>query len=270
MDDTIGTGLVPADPGRPGYDVLGARLGARTHFIHCALAAAEGPLTPKEVGQRAKEIATRSGYHVRSTTFSGPCTGSHLAALRAAPGAPLAEQVGGGRWRLTAAARDRLAAARGERRPDPAPPAAIAAPAAGPRPLSVLVVDDYQDTADTLAAVLRVVGHTVSIARDGPAALAAIGVSRPDAVLIDVGLPGEDGFTVAKRICAALAERPLLVAMTGFPGLEDRSRAEGFDHHFLKPADPAAVLAALAGYVARLAGGVDRQESARGSGRIPR
>jgi CheY-like chemotaxis protein len=79
-------------------------------------------------------------------------------------------------------------------------------------------------------------------------------VSRPDAVLIDVGLPGEDGFAVARRVCAALPDRPLLVAMTGFQGLEARSKAEGFDLHFLKPADPAALLSALAAHAAKPAG----------------
>jgi CheY-like chemotaxis protein len=123
------------------------------------------------------------------------------------------------------------------------------------RPLSVLVVEDYPDGADSLATLLRVAGHSVATAGDGPAALAAVLVSEPDAVLIDVGLPGEDGYAVAKRICVGLPDRPLLVALTGFQGLEGRSRAEGFDLHFLKPADPAALLSALAAHAARLSGG---------------
>jgi len=203
-----------------------------------------------------------------------------LVALKAAAGGALAEPLGDGRWRLTPAARRRIAAASAtatDHAPrtgaESGPPSSPGNPAdrrgrsadvvdpAGPegirgvvRPLSVLVVEDYPDGAESLAALLGAVGHSVATARDGPAALAAVGVSRPDAVLIDVGLPGEDGFAVARRVCAALPDRPLLVAMTGFQGLEARSKAEGFDLHFLKPADPAALLSALAAHAAKPAG----------------
>ena len=111
MDETIGSGLVPADPGRPGFDVLGARLTTRTHYINCSLAAAGRPLTPTAIGDRAREIALRCGYPVRSTTFAGTSTRAHLVALKAAAGGALAEPLGDGRWRLTPAARRRIAAA---------------------------------------------------------------------------------------------------------------------------------------------------------------
>src|SRR5215213_1232752 len=90
MDETIGSGPVPADPGRPGFDVLGARLGARTHYINCVLAAAAGPLTPKQIRARAKDLAARRGPWARRGTFSIGLTQGRLLALRAAPNAPLA------------------------------------------------------------------------------------------------------------------------------------------------------------------------------------
>jgi CheY-like chemotaxis protein len=124
-----------------------------------------------------------------------------------------------------------------------------------PRPLSVLIVDDHADGADTLAALLQAVGHTVVTARNGPAALATAARWPPDVVVIEPGLPGQDGYAIVKQIRNALRRRPLLIALTGLSNLEDRSRAEGFDHHFVKPADPAALLSALAVHAARQASG---------------
>jgi CheY-like chemotaxis protein len=122
-----------------------------------------------------------------------------------------------------------------------------------PRPLSVLVVDDHADGAETLAALLQAVGHTVATARNGPAALAAAARWPPDVVVIEPGLPGQDGFAIAQEICNALRRRPLLIALTGLSSQEDRSRAEGFDHYFVKPGDPAALVTVLADYAARTA-----------------
>jgi PAS domain S-box-containing protein len=124
-------------------------------------------------------------------------------------------------------------------------------------PLSVLVVDDHADGADALAALLQAVGHTVVTARNGPAALATAARWPPDVVVIEPGLPGQDGYAIAKEICNALGRRPLLIALTGLSSLEDRSRTEGFDHHFVKPGDPASLLSALAVRAARqaIAGG---------------
>jgi DNA-binding response OmpR family regulator len=77
----------------------------------------------------------------------------------------------------------------------------------------------------------------------------------PDVVMLDIGIPGLDGYQLARKICNRLTRRPLLAAVTGLPGLEDRSREEGFDRHFLKPADPAEVVTLLYSHVRRLAGG---------------
>jgi len=114
------------------------------------------------------------------------------------------------------------------------------------RRLAVLVVDDHPDTATSFVHLLGLAGHTVVTARDGPSALAAVALVRPDAVLMDVGLPGEDGYRVAHQLCDRLGYRPLLIAVTGHQGLERRSRAAGFDHHLLKPADPEEILRLLA------------------------
>jgi CheY-like chemotaxis protein len=116
------------------------------------------------------------------------------------------------------------------------------------RRLAVLVVDDHPDTATSFVHLLGLAGHTVVTARDGPSALAAVALIRPDAVLMDVGLPGEDGYRVAKQLCDRLGYRPRLIAITGHQGLERRSQAAGFDHHLLKPADPDELLRLLADF----------------------
>jgi len=108
-------------------------------------------------------------------------------------------------------------------------------------PLRVLVVDDNVDAAQMLGQLLRLAGHEVSLAHDGPAALAAAAAAPLDLVLLDIGLPGMDGYAVAARLRAAGHAGPALVAITGY-GREDdirRSRDAGFDHHLVKPIDVA-------------------------------
>jgi CheY-like chemotaxis protein len=107
-----------------------------------------------------------------------------------------------------------------------------------PRPLRVLVVDDDRDTAASTAEVLGLLGYDVRAAHDGPGALQAVDSFPPDVVLMDIGLPREDGYGLARRLCAALKRRPILVAVTGHQHIEGRSRREGFDHHLVKPVDP--------------------------------
>lgn len=128
-----------------------------------------------------------------------------------------------------------------------APQQAAARPAgAGWR---VLVVDDNVDAADSLGAVLELAGHEVRIAHDGARALLQAADWMPRAVLLDIGMPGMDGFEVATRLRAQAAGRPLLlVAVTGW-GSEDmrqRARRAGFDLHLTKPVEPAAVVDLLA------------------------
>jgi signal transduction histidine kinase/DNA-binding response OmpR family regulator len=105
---------------------------------------------------------------------------------------------------------------------------------------SILVVDDNVDAANSLAMVLRLEGHEVRTARDGPTALAASQASAPDVVLLDIGLPGMDGYEVARRLrCHPDGHQMLMVAVTGYGRDEDRARSEeaGFDHHLVKPID---------------------------------
>ena len=106
----------------------------------------------------------------------------------------------------------------------------------------VLIADDNVDAAESLAMLLRLRGHEVRTAHDGHDALAMAAESRPDAAVIDLGMPGLTGLDVAGRIRAEpWGEGMLLVALTGWGQQEDRRRtaAAGFDHHLVKPADPA-------------------------------
>jgi signal transduction histidine kinase/DNA-binding response OmpR family regulator len=107
-------------------------------------------------------------------------------------------------------------------------------------PCRVLVVDDNTSAADGLAVLLRLSGHEVQLAHDGETALEAAGTFRPDVILLDIGLPGVDGYEVARRLRAQPASREvMLVAISGYGQDDDleRSRQAGFDHHFIKPVD---------------------------------
>jgi CheY-like chemotaxis protein len=108
----------------------------------------------------------------------------------------------------------------------------------------VLVVDDNEDAAKMLALMLSLEGHDVRTAFGGAEALAAVETFTPETVFLDIGLPGMDGYEVARRLRQAPGLSAVtLVAMTGFSADEDlqRARAAGFDHHLVKPADPTEV-----------------------------
>jgi signal transduction histidine kinase/ActR/RegA family two-component response regulator len=117
------------------------------------------------------------------------------------------------------------------------------------QPQRILVVDDNRDSADSSAVWLKLLGAEVNLTYDGPSALEAIDSFRPDVVLLDIGLPGMDGYEVARRI----RKRPelahvTLIAITGWGQAEDRARtrAAGFQHHLVKPADPSKLQSLLA------------------------
>jgi signal transduction histidine kinase len=118
-------------------------------------------------------------------------------------------------------------------------PAAVAAPvrptAAGGR--RVLVVDDNEDAAESLSELLALCGHDARTAATGPEALAAVPAFRPDLVFLDIGLPGMDGYEVARALRAAPGDTPVLVALTGWGAESDRQRSAeaGFDRHLTKP-----------------------------------
>ena len=107
--------------------------------------------------------------------------------------------------------------------------------------LRVLIVEDNVDAGDTLGLLMRLHGHAVQLARSGPAALEMAAVTRPDVVLVDIGLPGMDGYQVAKR----LRERPefkdvVMCALTGYtPSEADHQNRQktGFDHYYIKPVE---------------------------------
>jgi PAS domain S-box-containing protein len=111
----------------------------------------------------------------------------------------------------------------------------------------LLVVDDNRDSAESLAMLLEVKGREVRTAHDGVAALEAAREFRPDIVLLDIGLPGMDGFEVARRLRREHGRQAILVALTGYGTDEDqrRSREAGFDYHLLKPVELDALLQLL-------------------------
>jgi PAS domain S-box-containing protein len=105
----------------------------------------------------------------------------------------------------------------------------------------ILVVDDNRDAAESLGMLLEMSGCTVSIAFDGPQALMAIESFKPDIALLDIGMPGMDGYELARRIRSTHMGRNLiLVALTGWGQADDKKRATeaGFDQHLTKPVDP--------------------------------
>ena len=119
---------------------------------------------------------------------------------------------------------------------------------APPTPRRVLVVDDNRDAADSLGSLLKFMGADVQVAYDGAQALAEFEKRRPQIVLLDIGMPGMDGYEVARRIRSSSngADVPL-VAVTGWGQESDRrlAREAGFDHHLVKPADLGALQALL-------------------------
>ena len=120
--------------------------------------------------------------------------------------------------------------------------------AATPRIRNVLVVDDNVDAADTLGELLRAWGYDVTVAHDGPAALAALQDTLPDIALLDIGMPAMDGYELAAhlRFQPGCEELPI-VAITGSGGPEDvrRSRAKGFSAHLVKPVSASSLLTLL-------------------------
>jgi two-component system CheB/CheR fusion protein len=132
------------------------------------------------------------------------------------------------------------------------PPALAPAPAvAGPGPACyrVLVVEDNRDAADSLRMLLEVLGHEVAVAYTGPEGVEKASRWRPDVIVCDIGLPGLDGWGVARQLRRnPQTARVRLLALTGYGSEEDRvrSRLAGFDHHLVKPADPQELLRLLA------------------------
>jgi signal transduction histidine kinase/ActR/RegA family two-component response regulator len=130
-------------------------------------------------------------------------------------------------------------------------------PPARPTPsgtLRILVVDDSEDSARSLGTFLDLLGHEVIVVHGGAEALETVTARRPDAAVLDIGMPEMDGYELARRLRARYsADEMLLVAVTGWGKDEDRrrSREAGFDHHLVKPARPDELQRILDGFRAR-------------------
>jgi signal transduction histidine kinase/ActR/RegA family two-component response regulator len=114
----------------------------------------------------------------------------------------------------------------------------------------ILVVDDNADAAESIAVLMEIEGHEVKTVTDAMQALACLEAFAPEVAIIDIGLPGMNGYELAAGIRANRAlPKPLLIALTGYGQSEDfdRSREAGFDHHFVKPAEIRAIQAAIDG-----------------------
>ena len=151
------------------------------------------------------------------------------------------------------------------------------------RKLRVLVVDDNVDAAAALSLLVECWGYDVRLAYNGDQAMRVASGYCPDAVLLDIGLPGMSGYDIAKHLRAAEAQAhascmpsyravydapsdvvpgALLVAVTGYGQPEDiaKAKAVGFDHHVMKPSEPGLIESLLAGYADRLAAMAHRYE----------
>jgi signal transduction histidine kinase len=133
-----------------------------------------------------------------------------------------------------------------------APTAPVAEPPCAESPqsaLRILVVDDNQDSAISMTLLLELQGHEVHVAHAGPAALRVANDKRPDVILLDIGMPGMNGYEVAKQLRAQheFAET-LLVAITGYGRASDvkQTQSAGFDYHLVKPVDYEKLQAVLA------------------------
>jgi two-component system CheB/CheR fusion protein len=114
--------------------------------------------------------------------------------------------------------------------------------------LRVVLVDDNVDGVESLADLIGMLGHDVRVAHDGPTGIHLAREFDPDLVLLDIGLPGMDGYEVARRLRGQSGSRARLVAVSGYGGEEDRtrSRAAGCEQHLVKPVDFQVIQALLA------------------------
>jgi two-component system, sensor histidine kinase len=111
----------------------------------------------------------------------------------------------------------------------------------------ILVIEDNADNREMMRILLETSGHEVHEAPDGPSGVDLAIQLQPEIALVDIGLPGLDGYEVARQIRARLHQRVKLIALSGYGRREDRQRAfaAGFDNHLLKPVDPEHLAAAL-------------------------
>jgi PAS domain S-box-containing protein len=116
----------------------------------------------------------------------------------------------------------------------------VTTPRMAQRCTSILLVEDNRDAAESLTILLELLGHRIRVVHDGVAAMKAARSNVPDVMLVDIGLPGMDGYEVARRVrLDPNLKRVTLIALTGYGHKEDKRRAmmAGFDHHLVKPVD---------------------------------
>jgi CheY-like chemotaxis protein len=116
--------------------------------------------------------------------------------------------------------------------------------------LRIVLIDDNPDIRETMQQLLECLGHEVAVASDGPSGVELVLDQKPQVALVDIGLPGFDGYQVARRLRAEIPAAELrLVAMTGFGQSSDRDEAlaAGFDSHLIKPARTDQIQRALRG-----------------------
>ncbi|MEP2776520.1 MAG: PAS domain S-box protein [Luteolibacter sp.] len=123
----------------------------------------------------------------------------------------------------------------------PKPEEEVSVPERGQSPLRLLIVDDNEDGADSLAMILKIMGNETHTAYDGEQAVAAAEKIRPDVILLDIGMPKLNGYEACRRIRGTEAGKGMvIIAQTGWGQEEDRARTReaGFDHHLVKPVNP--------------------------------
>jgi CheY-like chemotaxis protein len=130
-----------------------------------------------------------------------------------------------------------------------------------PRAFTILVADDSDDAAQSLAMLLEFEGHTVAVAHDGTTAFESAARLRPQIAILDIGMPGLSGYEVAARLRGTEWGRGmLLIASTGWSQDEHRRRAleAGFDRHLTKPMDAAELVASLGSWLDAVSPPADR------------
>jgi len=147
----------------------------------------------------------------------------------------------------------------------PAQSSATSTPTSDPVSLRILVVDDNEDSACSMMLLLELQGHQVRAAHAGQAALAVAAEYRPEVILLDIGMPGMNGYEVARLLRAQdMFSETLLIAVTGYGRASDVKQTEsaGFDHHLVKPIDYEKLHAHLVARAARGVGGADGSRTA--------
>jgi CheY-like chemotaxis protein len=192
-------------------------------------------------GRGARFVVTLP-LHPPTSPQSRPAASSATAAITGASAPPASRALASESSAAQGAAASPTAAAPPTAGLDAPPPRGAAK---GAR--RVLVVDDNVDSATSLAMLLQTLGYEAESAHDGHEALVAAARFAPDIVLLDIGLPGLNGYEVASRLRERGDPQPLLIALTGWGQAEDRARARdaGFDPHLVKPVDLAALMRLL-------------------------